>query len=92
MKSFFGNFYRHLAIFSGHTAGDLVRPKRPKTELLHKKSKLNLDHEHIWQNCRLRIRSAAFELDRTLFTVVNCFLYKKPFQASFSLFSSFQYS
>ena len=25
MKSFLGNFYRHLAIFSGHTGGDLIK-------------------------------------------------------------------
>ena len=25
VKSFLGNFYRHLAIFSGHTGGESVR-------------------------------------------------------------------
>ena len=26
MKSFLGNFYKHLAIFSGHTGGDSIKP------------------------------------------------------------------
>ena len=30
MKSFLGNFYRHLAIFSGHTGGWVSNPRNGK--------------------------------------------------------------